>query len=46
MSGPSVAAIKARLRRVSRAQAQAVAQKALACTTAAEVRALALPVSR
>lgn len=43
MSLPSIPEVKARLRRVSRAQAQAVAQRALACTTATEVRQLALP---
>ncbi len=41
MSIPSVAAVKARLRQLSRTQAQAMAKKALACTTAAEVRQLA-----
>ncbi|HEU4327019.1 MAG TPA: phosphoenolpyruvate--protein phosphotransferase [Roseiflexaceae bacterium] len=41
MSIPSVAAVKARLRLLSRAQARAVASKALACSTAAEVRRLA-----
>jgi phosphoenolpyruvate-protein phosphotransferase len=41
MSIPSVAAVKARLRQLSHAQAQAMAKKALACTTAAEVRQLA-----
>jgi phosphocarrier protein FPr len=40
MSIPSVAAVKARLREMSLAQAQAVAKKALACTTAADVRRL------
>jgi phosphocarrier protein FPr len=37
---PSVAAIKATLRRVSREQAQALAKRAMACRTAAEVRSL------
>ncbi|GAB4211417.1 MAG: phosphoenolpyruvate--protein phosphotransferase [Roseiflexaceae bacterium] len=41
MSIPSVAAVKARLRRISLAQAQAVAKQALACSTAADVRRLA-----
>jgi phosphocarrier protein FPr len=43
MSIPSVAGVKAQLRRVSFAQAKRVAQQALRCRTAAEVRALALP---
>ena len=42
MSIPSIAAVKARLRQLSHAQARALAKKALACTTAAEVRELAL----
>jgi phosphoenolpyruvate-protein phosphotransferase len=37
---PSVAAIKATLRRVSREQAQALAKRAMACRTATEVRSL------
>jgi phosphocarrier protein FPr len=44
MSIPSVAAVKARLRQVSLAQAKALAQQALACSTAAEVRGLSVPV--
>jgi len=44
VSIPSIAAIKAKLRQISLSDAQAVAQKALACRTAAEVRNLALPV--
>jgi phosphocarrier protein FPr len=43
MSLPAIPAVKARLRTVSRTQAQAFAQRALACTTADEVRALPLP---
>jgi phosphocarrier protein FPr len=43
MSLPSVAAVKASLRRMSFAQAQALAKKALACSTATEVHQLALP---
>jgi phosphocarrier protein FPr len=43
MSIPSVAGVKAQLRRVSFAQAEQAAQQALRCRTAAEVRALALP---
>ncbi len=42
MSIPSVAAVKARLRQIALERAQAVARKALSCTTAAEVRQLAL----
>jgi phosphocarrier protein FPr len=42
MSIPSVAAVKARLRQSSYAQAVALAKQALACTTADEVRQLAL----
>ena len=45
MSIPSVAAVKARLRQVSLAQAKVLAQQALACSTAAEVRGLSLPVA-
>lgn len=44
VSIPSIAAIKAKLRQISLTDAQAVAQKALACRTAAEVRNLALPM--
>lgn len=43
MNLPSIAAIKARLRGISLAQAKTVAVKALACKTAAEVRELLLP---
>ena len=42
VSIPSVAAVKAKLRRVSHAQAKRLAERALACSTAAEVRQLAL----
>lgn len=43
VSVPSVAAIKARLRSVSMADARRLATRALACSTATEVRALVLP---
>jgi phosphocarrier protein FPr len=43
MSIPSVAAVKAHLRGLSHAKAQAFAKKALACQSADEVRALPLP---
>ncbi len=43
MSLPSVAAVKASLRRCSLAQARSLARQALARDTAAEVRALPLP---
>lgn len=43
MSLPSIAAIKARLRGISLAQAKTLAAKALACKTADEVRELSLP---
>ena len=43
MSLPSIAAVKAALRRFSLAQAQAFARRALACATAGEVRRLPLP---
>jgi multiphosphoryl transfer protein len=43
VSVPSVAAVKARLRAVNRDAVRRLAQRALACGTAAEVRALALP---
>jgi phosphocarrier protein FPr len=43
MSIPSVAAVKERLRHISFAQAQTVAKRALACSTAGEVRQLPLP---
>lgn len=42
MSIPSIAAVKSRLRQVSFAKAQEIAQKALACATATEVRQLPL----
>ncbi|GAK52705.1 phosphoenolpyruvate-protein phosphotransferase [Candidatus Moduliflexus flocculans] len=44
VSIPSIAAIKAKLRQISLTDAQAVAQKALSCRTAAEVRNLLLPM--
>src|SRR5205823_6077192 len=40
MSIPSIAAVKAKLRRGSHGQAQRLAERALACATAAEVRQL------
>jgi len=40
---PSIAAVKAQIRRLSFEKTKALAQKALACRTAAEVRALPLP---
>jgi phosphocarrier protein FPr len=40
---PSIAAVKARLRQVDRPAVEKLAQRALKCTTAAEVRALPLP---
>jgi phosphocarrier protein FPr len=43
MSIPSIAAVKAKLRRISHTQAKDLARRALACTTAAEVRQLGLP---
>ncbi len=43
MSIPGIAAVKAHLRRISLAQAQAVARQALACATADQVRGLKLP---
>jgi phosphocarrier protein FPr len=43
MSLPSVAAVKAAMRRYSLGQAQAFARQALACATADEVRGLVLP---
>jgi phosphocarrier protein FPr len=43
MSIPSIAAIKAQLRRLSLEKCQAYAWKALACQTTAEVRALPMP---
>jgi phosphocarrier protein FPr len=45
MSIPSVAAIKARLRKQSMADMRALAQRALACRNAAEVRALSISLS-
>jgi multiphosphoryl transfer protein len=46
MSLPSVAAIKAMLRRYASGQAKSFAQQALACATAPEVRRLPLPAPR
>ena len=43
MSIPSIAAVKAQMRRLAFKDAQALAKQALACRTAAEVRALSLP---
>ncbi len=43
MSAPSIAAVKARLRRLSSVQAKNIATRALRCKTADEVRALVLP---
>ncbi len=43
MSIPSIAAVKAQMRRLAFGDAQALAQQAVACRTAAEVRALSLP---
>jgi phosphocarrier protein FPr len=43
MTIPSVAAVKARLRTVDRAAVRRLADRALACATAAEVRELPLP---
>ncbi len=43
MSVPSVAAVKAYLRNISHAKARAMATRALACTTATEVRDLPIP---
>ena len=43
VSIPAVAAVKARLRGVALADARALAERALACSTADEVRGLALP---
>jgi multiphosphoryl transfer protein len=40
---PSIAAVKAQIRRLSLEKTKALAQRALACRTAAEVRALPLP---
>jgi len=42
MSIPSVAAVKAHLRGISLGTAQAIALKALACSTAAEVHELSI----
>ncbi|KAB8143851.1 phosphoenolpyruvate--protein phosphotransferase [Chloroflexia bacterium SDU3-3] len=44
MSIPSIPTVKARLRGISMAQAQAVAQRALACATAEQVRQIPLAV--
>ncbi|MET0460666.1 MAG: putative PEP-binding protein, partial [Ilumatobacteraceae bacterium] len=43
VSVPAVAAEKARLRAVRHTDARRLAERALACTTATEVRALVLP---
>jgi phosphocarrier protein FPr len=43
VSIPAVAAVKARLRGVSRQATEELARRALACSTAAEVRGLELP---
>jgi phosphocarrier protein FPr len=43
VSVPAVAAVKARLRSVRRVDTERLAERALACGTAAEVRALVLP---
>jgi len=43
MSIPSIAAVKAHLRGISRSSAQAFAKRALACKSAEEVRELSLP---
>lgn len=43
MSIPSIAAVKAKLRHVALADAQALAQQALSCRNAAEVRSLRFP---
>jgi phosphocarrier protein FPr len=43
MSIPSIAAVKAKLRNISLAKAKAVAQQALVCQNAAEVRDLRFP---
>jgi phosphocarrier protein FPr len=40
MSIPSVAAVKSKLRRASHVQAKRLAERALACATAADVRQL------
>lgn len=40
MSIPSIAAVKAKVRKMSFAESEALAKRALACSTAAEVRAL------
>jgi phosphocarrier protein FPr len=42
VSIPAIAAVKAQIRRLSHSQAKKLAQKALGCRTAAEVRSLAL----
>ncbi len=41
VSIPSIAAVKAQIRNLSRDKARALAERALACRTAAEVRSLA-----
>jgi phosphocarrier protein FPr len=43
VSIPSIAAVKAKMRQISYEEAQALAQRALACRTAAQVRALPFP---
>ena len=43
VSIPSIAAVKAQIRRLSFEKTKALARQALACRTAAEVRALPLP---
>ena len=43
MSLPSIAAVKAAMRRYSLGQAREFARQALACATADDVRALSLP---
>jgi phosphocarrier protein FPr len=43
MTIPSVAAVKARLRTVDRARVRRLAERALSCATASEVRELQLP---
>jgi phosphocarrier protein FPr len=42
VSLPSIAGVKASLRRLKSSQTKALAQRALACRTAAEVRQLAI----
>jgi phosphocarrier protein FPr len=43
MSVPSIAAVKAKIRSVSLAEAESLARKALDCRNAAEVRRLSFP---